>query len=90
MKKMGGGFGLVILVVVMAVILLLAAKAWQSVMPTASQITDPALPAQVSDHGETEAAEELASPGLPNLDEMRENTTSHADQMQEILEQANQ
>lgn len=90
MKKIGGGFGLILLVVVMAVILLLAAKAWQSVAPTASQIPESPLPARVSDHGEAEAAEELASPGLPNLDEMRQNTSSHSDQMQEILEQANQ
>jgi hypothetical protein len=89
MRK-GGGFGLILLIVVMAVILLLATRAWKAVMPTASRIQDPAVAAPVPDHGQSEAAEELGSPGLPNLDEMRENTSNHAEQMQELMEQANQ
>jgi hypothetical protein len=91
MKKLGGGFGIVILIVVVAIVLLLTAEAWKSVMPTARQIVDPKDPLErdlvVPDHGQEEAAEAVRSSDLPNLDDMRRNTSAHARQVQEALEQ---
>ncbi len=41
MAKKPSGFGFVMLVVVLAVVLLLAARQWRSVAPTALQVSDP-------------------------------------------------
>lgn len=86
MKK-GGGFGMVVLVVVMAIVLLLVAKQWKSVAPTAMQLDDSGTPMVVPEtHGEDEAGEALQRGGLPDLNQMRQATGQHAEQVQETLE----
>jgi len=71
---------------VLAVVLLLVARNWQSVAPTAIEVTSPELGAGVDDHGETGAAAELRSGQLPNLGEMRDSTNAHAEELQQALE----
>lgn len=92
MRRMGGGFGLVVLVVVVVIVLLLATKAWEEVMPAASQVSDPgpngAYGVTAPDHGQEEAADALRSSELPDLDEMRRNTSNHARDVQDILGEA--
>ena len=84
MRK-GGGLGLVALVVVLAVVLLLAARQWRAVAPTAMQLDQNNQPVAVKDHGETGAGEALRSGKLPDLNDMRAGTGAHADQLEEAL-----
>jgi len=86
MARKGSGFGLVMLVVVMAIVLLLVAKNWRSVAPTAMQVTDPELHKTVDDRGQAEAGEAVRSGNLPDLNEMRQQTSDHAEQLQQALE----
>lgn len=88
MRKLGGPFGLIVLIIVLLVVMMLATKAWERMAPTARQISNPGVAEGAPAHGQQEAAEELNSSGLPDMDEMRENTSEHADQVHEILEQA--
>jgi hypothetical protein len=87
MKKMGGGFGLVMLVVVMAVVLLLVAKQWKAVAPTAMQLDDGTPMVVPETHGEDAAGEALQRGGLPDLNQMRQATGQHAQEVQETLEE---
>lgn len=85
-KKGVSGIGFVMLLVVLVIVMLLVAKSWKSVAPTAMQIDDPYLPLTVDDHGETGAGEALRSGRLPDLNDMRQQTGAHAQQVQEALE----
>ncbi len=78
MRGKGSGFGFVMLVIVLAVVLFLVARSWRQAAPAAMQ---------VSDHGETEAAEALESGDLPDLEEARKRTDARAAEIQETLEQ---
>ena len=84
MRK-GGGFGLVVLVIVMAVVLLLVAKSWKSVAPTATQLDPEGPAAPLETHGEDEAGEALQSGNLPDLNEMRSETDAHAERLEQAL-----
>ena len=93
MRKQGGGFGMVMLVVVLAIVLLLVAKHWQKVGPTALEIKEDGgvpLPVDFDDHGEAGAAGEVRSGNLPGLKEMRTNTGAYSNRLQEALEESNQ
>ena len=85
MAKKGGSFGILLLVVTMAIVLLLVARQWKAVAPAAAQITDPAARGLVDDHGQTEAGEEVGSGALPDLNEMKQETNEHAQQVEEAL-----
>jgi hypothetical protein len=74
------------LVIVMAIVLLLVARNWRSVAPTAMQVNEPDRSATVDDHGETGAGEAIRSGRLPDLNDMRQQTRTHAQQLQENLE----
>ena len=74
------------LVVVMAIVLILVAKNWQSVAPTAMQVADPELQRNVDDHGQAGAGQALRSGQLPDLNDVRVSTDAHADRLQEALE----
>ena len=69
---------MVILVVVMAVVLLLVAKSWKSVAPTAVQLSADGPSAPLEVHGENVGS-------LPGLNEMRSETDAHAEQLQQAL-----
>ena len=86
MAKKPSGFGFVMLVIVLAIVMLLVARQWRSVGPTAMQVSDPDYSAVADDHGETGASEALRSGGLPDLKDMRQQTGEHADRLQEALE----
>jgi hypothetical protein len=88
MSRQGGGFGVVVLLVVLAVVLLLVARSWQSVAPTAIEVSTPAGGTAVPDHGEAQAAGEVRSGALPRLDDMRRETGTHAAQVQDALRQS--
>lgn len=80
MRKISGGFGLVVLVVVVAVVLLLVARQWQAVAPTAAEVRD--AREAVRPQGTTAATD---GDRLPRLGEMRERTSDRADAVADAL-----
>lgn len=70
---------MVVLLVVLAVVLLLAARSWKSVTPALSQ-----LPGG-DNLGPVEA---LPATGLPNLEEMQQATSEYSDLVQETLKES--
>jgi hypothetical protein len=80
MRRPLGGFGLVALVIVVAVVLVLAARQWQAVAPTAAEVRDardairPAAASTAADQGQR-----------PGLGEMRDRTSEHADAVADAL-----
>ena len=84
---------MVMLVVVTAIVLLLVAKNWQKVAPTAMELQDDGggpVPQDFDDHGESGAAQELRQGNLPGLKEMRQNTGAYSDRLQNALDETNQ
>ena len=69
----------------MAIVLLLVARQWRSVAPVAQQVSG--APAPLDDRGETGAGEAVRSGELPDLKEMQAETSAHADQLEQALEQ---
>jgi len=86
MAKKPSGIGMVVLLVALVIVMILVARQWRSLGPTAIQVTDPDYSAIADDHGETGASEALRSGGLPDLKDMRQQTNQHADRLQEALE----
>lgn len=75
------------LLVVVAIVLWLTARAWNSVAPTAEEIRNP-----------TASSHEAAKAGLPpsdnpplrpSLRDMQKNTSAHTEGVEEALKQAN-
>jgi len=83
MSKSGGGFGYVLAILVLAILLLLSVRAWRNAAPAAAQALKPGAPATVPDHGQAGAGKEVRSGGLPNIKKMGESTGAHADQINE-------
>jgi hypothetical protein len=77
---------MVALLVVMAVVLILVAKAWRSVAPEAMETHDALQSGPLSDHGQEEAAGALRSGELPKLGETRRETDEHSARVQEALD----
>ena len=83
-KTGGGGMGFVMAIVVLVIVLLLAAKAWNAVMPTAQQALAPGSPAgRVDDHGQKDAGDQVRGGTLPNLRDMGASTDRHLEQVQD-------
>ena len=85
MRRISGGFGVVLLAIVVAVVLLLAARAWNAVAPTAADVRDASapVPADVRD-----AASSATRDGsLPRLDDVRQRTGAHAEEIANALAQ---
>lgn len=87
MKRRLGGFGLVMLLAVMLVVLLLVARSWRAVAPEAIDVTRPdrVTPKMAMDDPGGAAAEALRRGELPGLDEMQQRTDDHAEQVQDAL-----
>jgi len=87
MGRKSGSFGLVLLVVVMAVVLLLVARNWQTAAPRLSE-TMRARPETA--RAPTRDADATGDAGdspraLPGVGTMKRATDRHADQVQETL-----
>jgi hypothetical protein len=82
-----GSFGLVLLVVAMAIVLLLAAKNWQAAAPRLSETmrAAPRAEALVGEDGDGSARGERR---LPTVPEMKRATDRHAAEVQEALGEA--
>ena len=75
---------MILMAVVMVIVLLLVARAWTSVAPTAVQIASP------PDSGLEQDGEGEDAQRLPTLNEMRENTKEHAEQLEDARKQIDQ
>jgi len=91
--KRGGAIGLIVLLVALVIVMLLVAESWRSVAPEVIQISDthgPDVKVQFSGHGESQAVEELRRGDLPDLEQMRQRTDAHAQQVEDALDETNQ
>ena len=86
MARKGGGFGFVMLLVVVVAALWLTARAWEksgasalALDPSSSASTTGSPPAR----GQSDARDALGT--LPDLGEMRDATSRHSDAVQEAL-----
>ena len=77
---------MIALLIVMAVVLMLVAKAWRAVAPEALETTDALNSGPLSTHGQEEAASEVRSGELPGLRDTRRETDDHAAQVQQALD----
>lgn len=95
MRRQGGGFGFVMLLVVLAVIFYVAMNNFKSVAPEAQEIKKHndarkagLEPKDVSPSASADAWTP-APPARPNLSTMDQNTTEHSAAVQEAASQAN-
>lgn len=102
MRRQGGGFGFVILLVVLAVVFFLAMRNFQSMAPAALEIqkhnkqrqagdaSRPATP-EPKAHATSESADSWtpAPPSRPSLSTMDQKTSEHSSEVQSALSQAN-
>ena len=77
--------GMILLVVVLAVVMLLVAKSWKTVAPTALDTQDALQSGPLNDHGQGAAGAALRKGDLPRLRETLGNTDAHSAQVQEAL-----
>jgi hypothetical protein len=87
MSRILTGIGLILLLVVMAIVMMLTARAWKEVTPTAIEVTNP-QPATPNPSSKEERPEVIQGSGpLPNLQEMKQNTRQHTRQVEDLQEQ---
>jgi hypothetical protein len=80
--------GMILMMIVMVIVLLLVARAWTSMAPTAVQITSPSVPGLQQDGTDGDEDGENEGPQrLPDLNDMKENTAEHAEQLEEARKQ---
>lgn len=102
MRRQGGGFGFVVLLMVLAVIFYIAMNNFKSVAPTAMEIqkhnkvrraSEGVQPDSVEPKHESASASAdtwtPSSPARPNLSSMDQATTDHSKSVQDTLSQAN-
>ncbi len=85
MAQVKSGIGTILLLVVLAVVMLLVAKSWKTIAPTALDTQDALQSGPLHDHGQGEAGDAIRKGDLPGLRETQENTDAHAAQVQEAL-----
>jgi hypothetical protein len=86
--RRGAALGFVVLLVALVVTLLLVARSWQSLAPTAIEVSRPGAPdvnVRVNDHGESEAAEALRRGNMPDLKDARKATDARSEEIQRAL-----
>jgi hypothetical protein len=82
MARKASGLSFVLVLAALVTVLLLAAKAWQKVAPTAAQINSVQTPAA----GNEAVSPASEQPGtLPDLNQMRQQTGTHVEQVKEAL-----
>lgn len=102
MRKQGGGFGFVILLVVLAIIFFTTMRNFKSVAPSALEIQKHNKQRQAGDELRSETAEQKPTstsssadswtpspPARPSLGAMDDSTTKHSGEVQSALSQAN-
>lgn len=80
MTRKMGSIGILILVVTMAVVLILVARSWSSLAPTAAEIR--------AVQGDSPGVERESGTGdrdFPGMSEMKQTTDAHAEDVQEAM-----
>ena len=85
MAKRGFSFGMIALLIVMAVVLMLVAKTWRTVAPAALDTHDALQSGPLNDHGQREAANEVRSGGLPGVQETKQEADEHNAAVERML-----
>jgi hypothetical protein len=87
MRKRGGGFGILMLVIVVAIVLYLAAKNLETTVPAARIKEEPAASAGITlDNSSPNSGESV--PARPNLSDMKNATDTHTSDVNRSLDQA--
>lgn len=82
-------FGLVALIVVMAIVLYLSARQAKQVAQTAAAVSRPAAAADADKDGSSQIPSEGSRQDrLPRLQQMKQETANHSSEVQKALEQA--
>ena len=101
MRKQGGGFGFVMLLLVLAIVLFAALRNMRAVAPEAMEIQRHNAARKASDGAPADGSQPKAStsssadswteapPSKPNLSTMDQNTTAHSNDVQNALSQSN-
>lgn len=87
MNRIVTGIGLILLLVVMAIVMMLTARAWKDVAPAAIEVTNPEPPTEEASTPQDRPEVMQGAGPAPRLREMRQNTTQHTRQIEEIEEQ---
>ncbi len=77
---------MVFLLVVLVIVLLLSARAWRSVAPMALDVV-PQLSGNCDAPSENRPEPVRGAGHIPDLKDMRKNTSQHADRIQELQDQ---
>ena len=96
MRK-GGGIGVLVVLITAAIVMILAARSWLAVAPTAVQVMNPSAARKakggkkaapgVADHGDPGAVAALAD--LPDLQDMKDATDEHAREVAKAAAESN-
>jgi hypothetical protein len=83
--KGGRGFGMIMLLMVLAVVLYLVARNWEAFGPAAVQVKNQKGKPILDAHGQEDAAEEVRSRNLPDLDDMQGEIQKHNSESSETM-----
>jgi hypothetical protein len=78
-----GGFGFLIALAALIIVLLLSMKAWKSAFPAAAQVLKPGSSQAVPDHGDRQAGDAIRSGKLPDMKAMGQRTDAHIQQVKD-------
>lgn len=82
----GRGFGSVLLLLVLAVVLYLVARNWEAFGPAAVQVKKHQAGAALDAHGQEDAAQEVRNGRIPDLEEMDRNVEQHESETMGAME----
>jgi hypothetical protein len=83
--KGGRGFGMIMLLMVLAVVLYLVARNWEAFGPAAVQVKNHQGKPILDAHGQEDAAEEVRSRNLPDLEDMDREVQQHNSEASETM-----
>ncbi|MBZ5639497.1 MAG: hypothetical protein LAO51_12190 [Acidobacteriia bacterium] len=87
MRRQGSGFGFVMLLVVLAVVLYLASRAFKSTLPAAAALAKPSPAGQEATGSDPPQAGDSVRPSrLPDLKDVKRTTDAHAKQVRDAVE----
>jgi len=91
MRSQGSGFGVVVLLVVVAVVLFLASRALKSTLPAATALVKPSPSADgAAGSASSDGGESIRPSRLPDLKEAKKVTDAHAAQVKEAIEKTSE
>ena len=87
MRRQGSGFGFVMLLVVVAVVLFLASRALRSTLPAATALAKPSPTGeQVAEPTAAGNGESIRPGRMPDLKDVKQETDAHAAEVRDAVE----